>query len=258
MPPTGGPRRLFLGDVHACADELEEMLERLAPGPDDELAFVGDLASRGPHPLRALRLVRDVAQHVVLGNHDLHLLGVAAGEREASPGDGCAEILDAPDAAELLDWLRTRPLVVEWGDAWMVHAGIHPAWTAPRDVAAPLEERIAAGRIPWGDDALSFLTRARECDAHGRRPGDGAAPEDLRPWDAWYRGSRTLVFGHWAARGRVEEGRVRGLDTGCLWGGALTAWIAEEDRFVSVAARRTYREPDGPPGGTSWFSGQST
>ncbi len=238
-------RRIFIGDVHGCAEELRLLLDRLEADPErDEIAFTGDLAMRGPQPLRALRLVRDVARHVVLGNHDLHLLGVAAGERSARNGDGTDRVLDASDADELLDWLRRRPLAVEWDDLLLVHAGVPPGVHELRPLSEPLEREIAAGRIPWDDPTLAFLTRVRECDGRGRLPGRHADAAELRPWDGWYSGERTVVFGHWAARGRVEGERVRGLDSGCLWGGALTAWIAEEDRFVSVPALSTYRQPD--------------
>jgi len=125
----------------------------------------------------------------------------------------------------------------------LVHAGLHPAWTRPRDAASPLERRIAAGEIPWKEEALAFLTRVRTCDARGAR--GGAEPDArFRPWYEHYRGGRTVVWGHWAARGLVTAPRLRGLDSGCVWGGSLSAWIVDEDRIVSVPARRTYVPPE--------------
>lgn len=241
---TEPTRRIFIGDVHGCADELDELLERVAYDPaSDAVWFVGDLANRGPHPLRAIRRAREVATGVVLGNHDLHLLGVAAGERDLRPVDTIDAVLEASDREELLAWLRAQPLLVEWEDLILVHAGLSPAWESPRSVASPLERGIATGFIPWENDDLSFLTRVRKCDADGRVPTRGARTADLRPWDEFHRGPRTVVFGHWAARGLVHEEHRRGLDSGCVWGGSLSAWIAEEDRLVSVPARRTYQQP---------------
>jgi bis(5'-nucleosyl)-tetraphosphatase (symmetrical) len=238
-------KRIFIGDVHGCADELDDLLNALDYRPKRHaLWFAGDVANRGPQALRAMRRVREVATGLVLGNHDLHLLGVAAGNRELRAEDTLAEVLEAPDRDELLDWLRGWPLVAEWDDVTLVHAGLHPDWKRPREIAAPLERRIGKGAIPWTDDALTFLTRVRLCDAKGNLPRGRRDDPSLRPWFDFYRGSRTVVWGHWAARGLVTAPRLRGLDSGCVWGGSLSAWIADEDRIVSVPARRTYVEPD--------------
>jgi len=248
---AGDPRqRVFIGDVQGCDDELAALLDALAFDPDRHaLWFVGDLVNRGPASLAALRRICAMAAGAVLGNHDLHLLGVADGSREPRKGDTLDEVLEAPDAPELLGWLRGRPLIATWDDLILVHAGLHPAWSDPEPIARRLEQRIRAREIPWDDPDLSFLTRVRYCDAEGGRPNDSdrPVPDRYAPWDTHYRGARRVVFGHWAERGRVCTERVRGLDTGCVWGGRLTAWIAEEDRFVEVPARRAYREPKGEP-----------
>lgn len=241
--------RIFIGDVHGCADELDDLLECLDFDPErHELWFAGDLANRGPLALRALRRVKEVATGTVLGNHDLHLLGVAAGERELRAHDTIEPILSAPDRDELLGWLRTQPLLVEWDDVVLVHAGLHPHWDHPGDVAGPLEAQISQGRIPWTSDELAFLTRVRECNAQGERPSRDALAESSegswRPWHSFYRGSRTVVWGHWAACGLVNAQRLRGLDSGCVWGGALSAWRADEDEIVTVPARRRYLDPE--------------
>ena len=240
---TEDPRdRVFIGDVHGCADELEDLLEAIGYDPERHaLWFAGDLANRGPHALRAMRRVREIAAGAVLGNHDLHLLGVADGSRRLRRDDTIGEVLDAPDRDELLSWLRALPLAVEWDDVTLVHAGLHPDWKRAGKAAAPLEQRIAAGDIPWEDESLSILTRIRECDARGRRPPE-AKPNRLRPWYEFYRGRRIVVWGHWAAAGLVNEARLRGLDSGCVWGGSLSAWLAAEDRIVSVRAREVYAE----------------
>jgi bis(5'-nucleosyl)-tetraphosphatase (symmetrical) len=237
--------RVFVGDVQGCSDELSDLLERIAYDPAaHDLWFTGDLVNRGPDSLGVLRTVRALGAGVVLGNHDLHLLRAAAGERAPGRRDSFQDVLSAPDRGDLLDWLRLRPLIRVWDDVVLVHAGLSPAWGDPAAVAAPLEQGIRAGRIPWDDPDLRFLLQARHCDGTGRRPADDEhPPRGFRPWDRFYRGRRTVVFGHWAARGRVRGKRVRGLDTGCVWGGALTAWMAGADRFVSVPARRTYQIP---------------
>ncbi|MDF1552513.1 MAG: metallophosphoesterase [Deferrisomatales bacterium] len=243
----GTRQRVFVGDVQGCSNELRDLLERLGYDPAmHDLWFTGDLVNRGPDSLGVLRLVRELGGNTVLGNHDLHLLRVAAGERTTGRKDTFQDVLTAPDRGPLLEWLRERPLAQGWDDAVLVHAGVCPGWGDPVAVAGPLEQGIRAGRIPWDNPDLRFLLQARHCNASGERPADDEhPPARFHPWDHFYRGRRTVVFGHWAARGRVRGKRVRGLDTGCVWGGSLTAWIAEEDRFVAVPARRTYQVPQG-------------
>lgn len=250
-PATGGTpssdalARVFIGDVQGCADELEDLLRALPYDPArHRLFFAGDLVNRGPASARTLRRVIELRAESVLGNHDLHLLAVAAGQRTTRSDDTIDDVLSAPDRDELLAWLRRQPLVLEWDDILLVHGGLHPAWSDPKAVARPLEERIARGDLPFGDADLQFLTRARYCDAAGRRrEGDVDPGPGWAPWDHFYRGERIVVCGHWAMRGLVTAPRLRSLDSGCVWGGRLTAWIAEEDRLVSVPARRVYQQP---------------
>ncbi len=238
-------QRVFIGDVQGCSGELWDLLEHLGYDPAvHDLWFTGDLVNRGPDSLGVLRTMRDLGAGMVLGNHDLHLLRVAAGKRATGRKDTFQDVLTAPDREPLLDWLRQRPLLQAWEDVFLVHAGLSPRWDDPVAVANPLEQRIRAGRIPWDDPDLRFLLQARHCTAAGKRPTDDEhPPARFHPWDHFYQGRRTVVFGHWAARGRVCAERVRGLDTGCVWGGSLTAWLSDEDRFVSVPARRAYQEP---------------
>jgi bis(5'-nucleosyl)-tetraphosphatase (symmetrical) len=255
-PATNGPRapapggapsrpRVFVGDVQGCTHELDALLAALPFDPATiDLWFAGDLVNRGPDSLGALRRARALGARMVLGNHDLHLLGLAAGTRKVRPDDTLDEVLAAPDRHALLDWLRQQPLVQTWDDLVLVHAGLHPAWDDPAAIARPLEAQIRTGTIPWNDEALSFLTRVRHCDAHGRRPASDRSPDPgFAPWDHFYRGRRIAVCGHWAQRGLVVSERVRGIDTGCVWGNALTAWVAETDRIFSVRAARRYCEP---------------
>jgi bis(5'-nucleosyl)-tetraphosphatase (symmetrical) len=234
-------RRIFIGDIQGCADELSRLLDRVAFDPSaDELQPVGDFVNRGPDSAGVLRLMREHGAGGVLGNHDLHLLRVATGIEDPKPRDTIDDVLDAPDRDELLEWLAARPFVRAWPDVVLVHAGLHPRWKDP--------ERILAGLDPLGDDpAAEFVTHVRYCTASGRRPrrDDRDPGPPFAPWFRFYRAKRTVVFGHWSARGLIVEPRLRGLDTGCVWGGALTAWIAEEDRLVDVRAARAYVQARG-------------
>jgi bis(5'-nucleosyl)-tetraphosphatase (symmetrical) len=250
-----------IGDLQGCLVELETLLERIgfAPGRD-QLWFVGDLVNRGPASLEALRFVAGLGDdaRVVLGNHDLHLLAITRGGAKLRGGDRSLQaILDAPDRERLLDWLQSRALLhhdeaIGWT---MVHAALPPQWdiALARNAAAELESALRgahSGRLlatmygnqpdRWrddleGDDRLRFivnaLTRLRVCDPSGRMMLEFKGPLEEMPAGAlpWFRapgrrwaGAR-IVCGHWSARGYVDENGVLGLDTGCVWGGTLTA-----------------------------------
>ena len=250
-----------VGDVQGCAAELDALLARLAFDPAaDRLWFVGDLVNRGPRSLEVLRFVARLgdAAVVALGNHDLHLLALARGHAPFRESDGpLRPVLEAPDRERLLDWLQSRPLLHHDPALaiTLLHAGLPPQWdiALARACAAELEralrgERSGAlfaemyGNQPdlWRDDLegharLRFitnaLTRLRACDSHGRmllkakgRPED--LPEGAMPWfrvpGRRSAGAR-IVCGHWSALGYVDEGGVLALDTGCVWGGTLTA-----------------------------------
>ncbi|MDP6540321.1 MAG: metallophosphoesterase [Planctomycetota bacterium] len=235
-------RRIFVGDIQGCRVELERLLEAVAFDPaGDVLCPVGDLVNRGPDSLGTLRLLHGVGAEAVLGNHDVHLLRTAAGLRAERPGDTFADVLASGEREELLAWLGALPFVRAWDDLLAVHAGLHPLWSAP--------EVLLAGRDPLHPDPQTdFATRARSCAPDGERPAQDwpEPPEPFRPWfDYWPPDAaerRTVVFGHWARLDGVHRPRVRGLDTGCVWGGRLTAWIAEEDRLVAVESERAYAE----------------
>ena len=125
-------RRIFIGDIQGCRDELERLLEALRFDPArDRLEPVGDLVNRGPDSLGALRLLKSLGAGGVLGNHDLHLLAARRGERKLKPMDTLAQVLEAPDCEELLAWLRDRPFIKTWPGIILVHAGLSPAWTDP-------------------------------------------------------------------------------------------------------------------------------
>jgi bis(5'-nucleosyl)-tetraphosphatase (symmetrical) len=235
-------RRLFIGDIQGCREELERLLEVLRYDPSaDRLEPVGDLVNRGPDSLGVLRLLRKLGAGGVLGNHDLHLLRAARSGR-ARESDTFGDVLESDERDELVAWLAARPFLVASEDVLLVHAGLSPAWDDPL-------AQLAGADPESPSDEAQFAVMVRYCDERGRRPERDWPPPE-KPFLPWYehwqrRGDpRTVVFGHWARQGLIRRTRLRGLDTGCVWGGRLTAWIAEEDRLVSVAARRAWAEHD--------------
>jgi bis(5'-nucleosyl)-tetraphosphatase (symmetrical) len=248
MERTRTRRRIFLGDVQGCSVELDRLLDQVGFDPgSDELHPVGDLVNRGPDSAGVLRRLREAGAGGVLGNHDIHLLRVGAGLEATKRRDTFGDVLEASDREALLVWLRRRPLVRVWPDIVLVHAGLHPTWGHP--------EQVLGGRDPLIRSAeAEFATTVRYCRKDGALPardhGDPPGP-DFAPWFRMYRrppqDARVLVFGHWAACGLVVEPLLRGLDTGCVWGGKLTAWIAEEDRLAQVPAARAYARPESRP-----------
>jgi bis(5'-nucleosyl)-tetraphosphatase (symmetrical) len=229
-------RRIVIGDIQGCALQLDALLAAVAARPDDRLYCVGDLVNRGPDSLGVLRRVCARGARVVLGNHDLHLLRVGAGTKRGSAGDRLQAVLAAPDRDALLAWLAAQPVMIVEDDLVVVHGGLHPQWADLPAVAAKLNAGVAAHVAGRRDARITFATAVRYCTAAGERPPADDPPPGppFRPWDEFYRGERTVVFGHWARRGLVIAPRRRGLDTGCVYGGPLTAWIVEEDRIVQV------------------------
>jgi bis(5'-nucleosyl)-tetraphosphatase (symmetrical) len=238
--------RWVVGDVQGCARELDDLVEwiRLEPGRD-ELWCLGDLVNRGPDSLAAMRLWRDVRGRSLIGNHDVYALLAHSGRRKRK-NDTLESLFAAPDCGELLDRLRAEPVLhrLEERDgaepAWIVHAGLDPRWGDLRETAARIDG--AEHDDDWLEsDDVSFATRVRCCDEAGemhRGSGPPAdCPEPYLPWDDHYRGRTRVVHGHWARRGAYRRGRTMGLDSGCVYGGALTAWCQEEDRIVQIPAR---------------------
>ena len=272
--------RYAIGDIQGCCDELKALLARLDFSADrDELWFVGDLVNRGPQSLETLRLVRALGANatVVLGNHDLHLLAIAYGsKRKAKDGDTLDAVLDAPDRDQLLEWLLRRPLAVydEPRGDFLVHAGLVPEWS-PRDAAkfareveAVLRDDARAlfdamyGNKPdkWnpalrGMDRMRFVinafTRMRYIGLDGTvdhklkgAPGD--QPAGFVPWfDAPTRVSRDVrvVCGHWSTLGLKRRKDLLALDTGCVWGGSLTAVNLDADDAPVQLACTGHQEP---------------
>ena len=260
-----------IGDVQGCFGSLMGLLKTLRFDADrDRLWFTGDLVNRGPRSLETLRFVRGLGDGAVtvLGNHDLHLLGVACGVRRLKPGDTIGNILESPDRDDLIAWLRGRPLLyrdAERGIA-MVHAGLPPQWTLQKAqaCAAAVEAALRGpgieklmrqmsgdGSDVWSaslpcDKQLGYivncLIRMRYCDAAGRlefreKGPPGSQPAPYLPWFAVpgrLHAAETIVFGHWASLGPCDEPGVHALDTGCVWGGALTALCLETWERTSV------------------------
>jgi bis(5'-nucleosyl)-tetraphosphatase (symmetrical) len=273
-----------IGDVQGCYASLQRLLERIAFDPTgDRLWFVGDLVNRGPDSLAVLRYIKSLGDRavVVLGNHDLHLLARAEGQVLNAKKDNLDDVLDAADRDELLAWLRHRPLMHQDPDKrfTMVHAGLPPQWDLALALACARElEAVLRGpdyrtflAAMYGDepaiwssdltgmDRLRFitncLTRMRYCDPLGRldlsaKGHPMTQPTTALPWfRVPWRASRAerIVFGHWSTLKWLAEDNVWSLDTGCLWGGHLTAIRIRRKHAIKrfEVACPTYRKPKG-------------
>lgn len=263
-----------IGDIQGCHAEFCQLLDVIGFSPQrDRLWLVGDLINRGPASLAVLREVRALgdAAVTVLGNHDFHLLVVAAGHTTLHDDDTLAPILEAPDRDELVGWLARRPLVVAEDGLLLVHAGLLPSWSAAtalalaREVeatlAGPDADAFLAGLYgdeprTWRDDLAGFdrlraivnaCARLRFCTAEGtmefrEKRGPDRAPPGFRPWfEHAHRASArsTIVCGHWSTLELKLAPNLLMLDSGCLWGGTLTA--------VRLADRRVFQVPSRAP-----------
>lgn len=260
-----------IGDVHGCFDTFRNLLRRIAfDRRQDRLWFVGDLVNRGP---RSLEMLRWAVEHdnlliVVLGNHDLHLLARAAGVAAAKKRDTLDDLLAAPDRDDLLAWLQRRPLAHRVGETLLVHAGLFPEWTLAEveGLAREVERRLRGDKAAkllatvdektaerWQEGwtgherarlALAGLARLRTLDAQGRMcPGfsgpPAVAPKGCRPWfsvPGRKSAGSTVICGHWAALGLYVKDGIAGLDTGCVWGGELTALRLDDGRVFRQPA----------------------
>jgi bis(5'-nucleosyl)-tetraphosphatase (symmetrical) len=257
-----------IGDVQGCIEELQALLLRLSfDAAHDRLWFVGDLVNRGPASLEVLRFVRGLGEKavVVLGNHDLHLLCVAAGYARKRDDDTLDALLCAPDAQELLAWLRGRSMMhVEAGHA-LVHAGLLPQWSIEKAqaLAHEVEQALRAsdyrvflskmyGGTPasWRDDLsgwdrlrviVNAMTRLRFCNAGGEmelRAKGAGAPPGFRPWFELRPTSELpIICGHWSALGLKLSEKLFALDGGCVWGGSLAALRLEDRTLFQVPCR---------------------
>jgi bis(5'-nucleosyl)-tetraphosphatase (symmetrical) len=248
-----------IGDVQGCYSQLQSLVEKIAYDPSkDRLAFVGDLVNRGPQSLEVLRYIRSLENSiVVLGNHDLYLLAVGYGVMPLHERSTMHDVLQAPDKLELLDWLRQQPLLYHDAEinGVFVHAGIPPQWS----VAQALSHAQEVGQALRGSDHIDFLasmygdqplawsdqltgaerlryivnalTRMRYCAKDGAldllHKGEDQPPPSYQPWFDWYQGDVDIYFGHWAyLQGKCDHPRCYALDTGCVYGSALTAMDA--------------------------------
>ncbi|MCB1007365.1 MAG: symmetrical bis(5'-nucleosyl)-tetraphosphatase [Acidobacteria bacterium] len=252
-----------IGDVHGCFRTLRKLLKRIGfDSSVDRLWMTGDLVNRGPGSLETLEWAQELDERltVVLGNHDLHLLAVAWGMATERSRDTLKEVLKSKRRDELLDWLRRRPLVARQDSHLLVHAGLLPEWTAKgaERIARVLEDQLAgegaallvgAYRDKGGEAegfelrSLRALTMLRTLDGSGQPYRDFSgppeeAPEGCIPWfDHAERrsGDVRVVCGHWAALGLRVRPDLVALDSGCAWGGRLSAVCLDDGRIEQVS-----------------------
>jgi len=269
--------RYVVGDIQGCFDEFKLLLDKISYSKSrDQLFLVGDIVNRGPNSLGMLRWIYHEQEHVktVLGNHDLHLLACAVGAATPRLGDTIEQIINAEDSTVLLEWLRKQPLLIAMPDALIVHAGILPEWGEQQalfladDVSSVLSGRKYRsflsdmyGNKPnaWSQDmqtsfrrrfAVNVFTRMRMVDQSGaldlRFKGElEKAPKQLTPWFD-YPGrilqGRRIICGHWSALGLLLRPDICSLDTGCVWGGKLTALRLDDGEIFQVQALRSYQD----------------
>ncbi len=258
----------LIGDVQGCDEALQRLLATLDFSPSrDTLVLLGDLVNRGPDSLAVLRRLMALGDsaHCLLGNHDLHLLAVAHGVRRAHRNDTLAPILQAPDRAALLDWVRQRPLALQRHGWLLVHAGVLPQWSAEQTLALAQEvSQMLRGRDGpqwlqqmygnqpdhWRDDwpetdrwrvVVNALTRLRFCSASGvmefaTKDSADAPPAGFMPWfdvPGRQTAHTPIAFGHWSTLGLLQRPHLLALDTGCVWGGCLSAACLSPDGSVN-------------------------
>ena len=278
----------LIGDVQGCDAALERLLLKIDFSPSrDSLVLLGDLVNRGPDSLAVLRRLSalgDAAQ-CLLGNHDLHALAVVCGARAAHKNDTLQELLKASDSPELFDWLKWRELTLFCEDILMVHAGVLPSWDAPKTIALSAECMPAIrskdskdffqsmyGNEPnaWHDDLqgierkrviINALTRLRFCSAQGEmefatKEAASAAPVGYMPWfdvPGRLTANTTVAFGHWSTLGLINRPNLIALDTGCVWGGCLSAMRVDGGRreLIQEKCEQAMRPGDGFKSGLS-------
>ncbi|GGP21483.1 symmetrical bis(5'-nucleosyl)-tetraphosphatase [Silvimonas iriomotensis] len=268
--------RYVIGDIQGCFEELTLLLDKLEfDASRDRLWLVGDLVNRGPQSLEVLRWImgQGSAVQTVLGNHDLHLLAVAAGIAKRKAGDTLDAILDHPQCAAFCEWLRYQPLMLDLGDALLVHAGVWPGWNKEKALEAAaaveatlrgeqwrafLEDMYGSQPAHWSDaknktERLRFTVNActrmrfvdKDLNLQLKYKGElDQAPAGLQPWFAAQGRKRTprVLCGHWSALGLRMNDEVWATDTGCIWGGQLTAVNLDTAAVIQQPALRSYQE----------------
>ncbi len=246
-----------VGDIQGCAPSLKALIKKLPV--QSKIIFLGDLVNRGPDSLGTLRYLKKLQEEkrieCILGNHDLHLLAVDSGIRKTKGLDTVQPILDAPDRADLMNWLRHRPMALSNGKVLTVHAGVLPQWDLQQTIECAQEVEKALrkksykdflanmyGNTPnkWSNSLKGYerlrvitnaLTRVRFCTPAGMmefesKEGFEDGPKGYSPWFKTPKRKTQdalIYFGHWSTLGLLQHGNVIGLDTGCVWGGKLTA-----------------------------------
>lgn len=265
-----------IGDLQGCYQNLLSLLDMIhAETPDARLIFVGDLVNRGPQSLQTLRLIRSLGKRAqaLLGNHDLHLLATTNGTRKPHHSDTLDEMVNAPDREELLDWLRHQPLALFEENHLFLHAGVLPQWSAAKTMMLAQEVEQALRGPYWidflrdmygnqpthwddslqGNDRLrcivNALTRLRFCSVDGimeldsKESSSRSLPGYLPWFDVPQRQTEnvTVVYGHWSTRGLILQPNLIGLDTGCVWGGKLTAVRLVDRMLLQVSCPQSQR-----------------
>lgn len=268
----------LVGDVQGCDDALGQLLQQLDFSPSrDRLVLLGDLVNRGPASLAVVRrlVALGAAARCLLGNHDLHLLAVSQGVRSLHRGDTFADVLNDPQSASWLDWLRQQELACMESGWLCVHAGVPPQWTAQQtltlagEVQGLLSGPALAHFLPhmygnepsqWSDSlqgaerarfVINALTRMRFCSADGTldfktKEGAGAAPTGFMPWfdvPGRLTANQPMAFGHWSTLGAINRPQLLATDTGCVWGGCLTAVRVDGGRrdFLQVNCEQSQK-----------------
>jgi bis(5'-nucleosyl)-tetraphosphatase (symmetrical) len=265
----------MIGDVQGCCGSLDTLLAHpsISQEPDANFWFAGDLVNRGPQSLQTLRRIMSLDDRSIsiLGNHDLHLLAMAAGIKKPSKNDNLLDVLTAPDAGDIIDWLRHRPLAHFDHDHLMVHAGVLPKWDVKKTLSLAHEVEQGLRSQNWkkvfhkmyGDEPtfwkndhrgskrlrviINTLTRLRMCTPKGHMALNiKSSPEShhdtLVPWfDLPNRATQdvTIVFGHWSTLGLKIEPHIICLDTGCVWGGHLTAMRLQDRALIQIPCHQS-------------------
>lgn len=246
-----------IGDIQGCSSCLRDLIQTIGFNPhQDRLWIAGDLVNRGPDSLGVVRFVREIGASTVLGNHDIHLLAVSAGARSLKVSDTFEDVLSAPDWDEIRQWFLQQSLMLRDDEAgWaMVHAGLVPQWDIEKawSLALSAQNQLLESGMKrnffnalYGDTPtkwserlngmkrtrfiVNVLTRLRYCDQAGhlhlQHAGPpGTQPKPYVPWfKVWPHRSHRIVFGHWSTLGAKNWGQVVSTDSGCVWGGSLTA-----------------------------------